>query len=57
MNNLIDIKERINQVGTLQNLVNAYEEIASIRMKKIRNSVLTNRYFQDEINLIFEQSV
>ena len=55
MNNLIDIKERINEVGTLQNLVDAYEEIASIRMKKIRNSVLTNRYFQDEINMIFDQ--
>jgi F-type H+-transporting ATPase subunit gamma len=55
MNNLIDIKERISQVGTLQHLVDAYEEIASIRMKKIRNSVLTNRYFQDEINMIFDQ--
>jgi F-type H+-transporting ATPase subunit gamma len=55
MNNLLDVKERINEVSTLQSLVDAYEEIASIRMKKIRNSVLTNRYFQDEINSIFDQ--
>jgi ATP synthase F1 gamma subunit len=55
MNNIFDIKERINEATTLQQLVNAYEEIASIRMKKIRNSVLTNRDFQAEINTIFDQ--
>lgn len=55
MNNLIEIKERIGEVGVLQKLVDAYEEIASIRMKKTRSSVLTNRAFQDEINAIFDQ--
>jgi ATP synthase F1 gamma subunit len=55
MNNLIDINEKIGEIDTLQKLVDAYEEIASIRMKKTRSSVLSNRNFQDEINLLFDQ--
>ncbi|OGM12666.1 hypothetical protein A3A76_04495 [Candidatus Woesebacteria bacterium RIFCSPLOWO2_01_FULL_39_23] len=50
-----DIKDRLNEVQTLQGLVSAYEEISSIRMKKTRDSVLTNRSFQDEIDEIFDQ--
>jgi F-type H+-transporting ATPase subunit gamma len=55
MNNLIEANERITQIDTLNKLVNAYEEIASIRMKNTRNSVLSNRSYQDEINEVFDQ--
>lgn len=49
------IEVEINQVKALQTLITAYEEIASIRMKKTRSSVLMNRQFQDEVHDIFEQ--
>lgn len=50
-----EILEEISQLKGLQNLVRAYEEIASTRMKKERDSVLKNRIFLREINVIFEQ--
>ncbi len=55
MPTIIDIKEDIKNVSALGDLINAYEEIASIRMKKIRDLVLRNRVYQDEINTIFEK--
>ncbi|MFV1916997.1 MAG: F0F1 ATP synthase subunit gamma [Patescibacteria group bacterium] len=50
-----EITEEINQLNALQSLVQAYEEIASLRMKKTRESVLKNRQFLAEINEIFER--
>ena len=50
-----EIVEEINQMKGLQSLVRVYEEIASYRMKKVRDSVLKNRKFQGEINKVFEQ--
>lgn len=50
-----EIAEEINQMKGLQNLVRVYEEIASFRMKKVRDSVLKNRKFQNEINEVFKQ--
>lgn len=55
MPSLIDIKEDIGNVKALSDLINAYEEIASIRMKKIRDTVLRNRIYQEEVNSIFEK--
>jgi F-type H+-transporting ATPase subunit gamma len=55
MPTIIDIKEDIKNIEALNDLINAYEEIASIRMKKIRDLVLRNRIYQDEINSIFER--
>ncbi len=55
MTTIIDIREKIQSVAALSNLIDAYEEIASIRMKKIRDKVLQNRIYQDEINTIFER--
>jgi F-type H+-transporting ATPase subunit gamma len=49
------IKEEMGQLEVLRNLVRAYEEIASFRMKKTRDSVLYNRAYQDSINAIFEE--
>lgn len=49
------IEEEITQLSTLKILVAVYEEIASRRMKKTRDSVLRNRDFLKEINEIFEQ--
>jgi len=50
-----EIQEEMAQLKGLQNLVRAYEEIASTRMKKERDSVLKNRIFLREINVIFEE--
>lgn len=49
-----DIKEELNLLGSLRNLVEIYGEIASQRMKKIRNFVLSNRDFLNAINDIFQ---
>ena len=48
MSTLIDIKENIKNLQALG-------EIASIRMKKIRDTVLRNRIYQEEVNGIFEK--
>ena len=50
-----EINDEIQQVGILGELVDAYEEISSMRMKKTREKVLNNRGFLDEINIIFEE--
>ena len=55
MSTIIDIKENIKNTEALGDLINAYEEIASIRMRKIRNMVLINREYQNEIDKIFEK--
>jgi len=55
MPTLLDIKEDIKNIKAMGELIDAYEEVASIRMKKIRDLVLRNRLFQDEINQIFEE--
>jgi len=49
------IKQEVIELETLRNLVRAYEEIASLRMKKTRDSVLYNRAYQESINGIFEE--
>jgi ATP synthase F1 gamma subunit len=48
------LAEEIGRVSALQTLVRAYGEIAAIRMRKTRNSVLANRGFLDQLNGVFE---
>lgn len=48
------VKDEIGQISALQVLVRAYAEIASIKMKKTRAVVLSNRAFLSDINSIFE---
>lgn len=50
-----DLKDEIYELNSLRSLVEAYEEIASVRMKKTRDTVLKNRQFVNEINNIFEE--
>jgi len=52
-----DIEEEIDQVESLKTLVEVYGEIASIRMMKIRDSVLKNRGFLEAINSIFKDAL
>lgn len=52
-----DLREEINQVSSLGQLVEVYGEIASFRMKKIRDFVLKNRDFLDSINDIFRDAL
>lgn len=52
-----DLRGEIVQVGALGELVGVYGEIASIRMKKIRNFVLKNRDFLNSISDIFRDAL
>jgi F-type H+-transporting ATPase subunit gamma len=52
-----DIKKEIAQVTSLKNLTEVYGEIASIRMRKIRNYVLKNRDFLASIEAIFKDAL
>jgi len=52
-----DLREEISQVGSLGQLVEVYGEIASFRMKKIRDFVLKNRDFLNSINDIFKEAL
>ena len=48
------LAEEIGRISGLQTLVRAYGEIAAIRMRKTRTSVLANRGFLDQLNGVFE---
>lgn len=52
-----DLEREIEEVSSLQELVEIYGEIASIRMKKIRDSVLSNRDFLESIKSIFQDTL
>lgn len=49
------INEEIAQITSLQTLVRAYGEIAALKMRKTRFSVLANRDFLAELNSVFEE--
>jgi ATP synthase F1 gamma subunit len=52
-----DIKKEITQVTSLKELTEVYGEIASIRMRKIRDYVLKNRDFLASIEVIFKDAL
>ncbi len=52
-----DIEEEIDQMQSLESMVEIYGEIASIRMKKIRQFVLNNRNFLNSIYDIFKDAL
>lgn len=54
---LKDIKNEIEEVGSLKNLTKVYGEVASLRMKKIRGFVLKNRQFLEAISAIFNDTL
>ena len=55
LKNIRTIKTNINELEGFHDLIRAYQEIASIRMKKSRTSVLSSREFMESINEIFEE--
>ncbi len=44
----------IEAMSGFKSLIKAYQQIASIRMKKTRDAVLANRDYLDQIEAIFE---
>lgn len=52
-----DIDLEISEVSSLHELVEVYGQIASVRMKKIRDTVLKNREFLASINSIFKDTL
>lgn len=55
MSNVKELQEEIQELNTMSTLVEAYQDIASLRMKKVREDVLKNRQFIKRINEIFEE--
>lgn len=55
MTDIKKLKREIKELGTMSMLVEAYQEIASLRMKKVRENVLKNREFIKKLNEIFEE--
>lgn len=49
------IQEEIESLKSLHNIVETYEEIAAMRMRKVKKSVLQNREFLSGLNDIFQQ--
>src|SRR5258708_11053396 len=49
------IYREIEDLRLLESLTNAYAEISSSRMKSTRESVLSNRFFLEEIDEIFKE--
>lgn len=55
MINKKQVESVMSQLNSMQLLVETYEEIAAMDMRKIRGTVLTNRSFIDEIEEIYQQ--
>lgn len=51
------LEGEINNLVGLNNMIQAYEEIAASRIMHSRESVLTNREYIDELNLIFQEVI
>jgi F0F1-type ATP synthase gamma subunit len=49
------IQEEINSLRGMRNLVETYEEIAAMRTRRVKKSVLQNRDFLSGLNDIFQQ--
>lgn len=49
------VSEEIKNVHTLRDVVDAYEKISATKMQNIRSSVLQNRDFLEDINIVFQQ--
>ncbi|OGV90334.1 hypothetical protein A2783_04200 [Microgenomates group bacterium RIFCSPHIGHO2_01_FULL_45_11] len=49
------LTEEIDELHSLKQLIASYEEIASIRMRRTRESVLKNREFLREISAVFDE--
>ena len=49
------ITDEYRTTSTIKTLLETYQEIAAIRMQKVRTSVLANREFLDELNGIYHQ--
>jgi ATP synthase F1 gamma subunit len=52
---LKEIKKQVEDLESVVTLTQAYEEISSLRMKKVRDVVLAKRIFMEEINDVFEE--
>lgn len=55
MANLTEIESELAEMYSFKNLIQVYEELASIRMNKTRESVIKNRKFVTEVNQVFEK--
>lgn len=57
MANLKEIAQEIEELMSMKALVTTYEEISSMKMRKLRSNVLTNRNFINELTQIYQELV
>ncbi len=50
-----EVTEEFDNISTLKDVLETYEEIAATRMQNTRSSVLSGRLFIDELNYIFQE--
>lgn len=55
MPTLKEIKENLETISTIKNIVRAYQEIANLRMKLIREKVLKNREFFKKLSDTYQR--
>lgn len=55
MSNKKKLNEEYTGLKTIKTLIETYQEIAAIRMQKVRSTVLANRAFLEELNEIYRQ--
>lgn len=53
MSSLKEIKENLKAISNIETVTRAYQEIANIRMNKIRQRVLSNREFIEELSRVY----
>lgn len=49
------IKNELNSVASLNQLISSLEELSAMRYRKTKNNVLTTRSYLDEINFLYKQ--
>jgi len=49
------LKNELNSVASLNQLITSLEELSAMRYRKTKNEVLNTRSYLDEINLLYKQ--
>ncbi len=50
---MIDVKKEINELGSFKEIAQTYQEVAALRMRKIKDFVLKNREFLSGLATVF----
>lgn len=51
-----EIYQRINDLGAIQNITDVYQQVAAIRMRKIKDTVVQNRNFYESLSKVYMET-